>query len=396
MGGFRELPREVKILTVVAFTVAVGFGIQSPAIPVFAGEFGVGSTAIGAVVSAFAFMRLATGLPGGRLVNRFGERRVLLTGMAMLAATSILAGLSWNYPLLLIFRGACGVGSALYTVSAMNMLLRVTPASHRGRATGYFQGGYYLGTVTGPALGGGLLGVSPRLPFFVYGVAVAVAGAIAAVALARAALVAPAAPRAEAAPQGVTLGQALRQRPYLAALSSNFALGWAVFGVRVSVLPLYLLVVIKASPTWIGAGLAVGAVVQAAALPLAGRMADLWGRRPSLLLGQGLILCCLAMVTAWQTLPSYLAAFALIGLGTAFCTTGGAATVGDVTQGRGGTVVAGYQMTADLGMTVGPLVAGALAAAYSYEVAFMGTAAVVLVGWLMALTVPPRPTERPA
>ncbi|GII87850.1 putative transporter [Sphaerisporangium siamense] len=396
MGGFRELPREVKILTVVAFTVAVGFGIQSPAIPVFAGEFGVGSTAIGAVVSAFAFMRLATGLPGGRLVNRFGERRVLLTGMAMLAATSILAGLSWNYALLLIFRGACGVGSALYTVSAMNMLLRVTPASHRGRATGYFQGGYYLGTVTGPALGGGLLGVSPRLPFFVYGVAVAIAGVIAAVALARAALVAPAPPRAQSARQGVTLGQALRQRPYLAALSSNFALGWAVFGVRVSVLPLYLLVVIKASPTWIGAGLAVGAIVQAAALPLAGRMADLWGRRPSLLLGQGLILCCLAMVTAWQTLPSYLAAFALIGLGTAFCTTGGAATVGDVTQGRGGTVVAGYQMTADLGMTVGPLVAGALAASFSYEVAFMGTAAVVLVSWFMALTVPPRPTEQPA
>ncbi|KAA9375915.1 MFS transporter [Microbispora cellulosiformans] len=390
--GLRELPREVKILTAVAFTVAVGFGIQSPAIPVFAGEFGVGSAAVGAVVSAFAFMRLATGLPGGRLVNRFGERTVLTTGMALLAVTSVLAGLSSNYQQLLIFRGLCGVGSALYTVSAMNMLLRVTPASHRGRATGYFQGGYYLGTVTGPALGGGLLGVSPRLPFFVYGVAVTVAGVIATVALARAALVTPPPSRAGSAGPGISLARALRSRSYLAALTTNFGLGWAVFGVRVSVLPLYLLVVIKASATWIGVGLAVGAVLQAACLPVAGRVADLWGRRPSLLLGQGLILGCLVMVTAWQTLPVYLAAFALMGLGTAFCTTGGAATVGDVTQGRGGTVVAGYQMTADLGMTVGPLVAGQIAASYSYEVAFLSTGAVVLVGWIMALVMPSRPT----
>ncbi|WP_405148245.1 MFS transporter [Sphaerisporangium sp. NBC_01403] len=389
MGGFRELPREVKILTAVAFTVAVGFGIQSPAIPVFASEFGVGSAAVGAVVSAFAFMRLATGLPGGRLVNRFGERAVLTTGMTLLAVTSVLAGLSWNYPQLLIFRGACGIGSALYTVSAMNLLLRVTPASHRGRASGYFQGGYYLGTVTGPALGGGLMGISPRLPFFVYGAAVAVAGTIATVALARAALFSTPARPAGSAGQRISVAHALRHQPYRAALTTNFGLGWAVFGVRVSVLPLFLLFVVKAAPTWVGVSLAVGAVLQAVTLPVAGRAADMWGRRPSLLLGEGLVLGSLVLVTAWQTLPGYLAAFALMGLGTAFCTTGGAATVGDVTQGRGGTAVAAYQMTADLGMTVGPLVAGQLAS-YSYETAFVTTAVVVLAGLMMAVAMPSR------
>ncbi|GAA0402757.1 putative transporter [Acrocarpospora corrugata] len=390
MGGFRELPREVRILTIVAFTVAVGFGIQSPAIPVFAGEFGVGSAAIGAVVSAFAFMRLATGLPGGRLVNRFGERGVLAAGMALLAATSILAGLSSNYPQLLIFRGACGVGSALYTVSAMNLLLRVTPESHRGRATGYFQGGYYLGTVTGPVLGGGLLGISPRLPFFVYGVAVAIAGTIATVALARAALVNSPATPAASAEDPLSVFGALRQQSYRAALTTNFSLGWAVFGVRVSVLPLFLLAVITTNVTWVGVGLALGAILQAVALPLAGRSADLWGRRPSLVAGLSLVLGSLILVITWQTLPGYLTAFALMGLGTAFCTTGGAATVGDVARGRGGTVVAGYQMTADLGMTVGPLVAGQLAASFSYETAFAATAAVVLCALVMAVAMPSR------
>ncbi|GAA1002360.1 putative transporter [Acrocarpospora pleiomorpha] len=390
MSGFRELPREVKILAVVAFTVAVGFGIQSPAIPVFASEFGVGSAAVGAVVSAFAIMRLATGLPGGRLVDRFGERTVLTTGMALLAVTSILAGLSWNYPLLLFFRGACGVGSALYTVSAMNLLLRVTPDSHRGRATGYFQGGYYLGTVTGPVLGGGLLGFSARLPFFVYGAAVAIAGTIATVALARAALLRDS-EKPAAAPDGrLTVIAALRDQSYRAVLTTNFGLGWAVFGVRVSVLPLFLLFVVKASAVWVGVGLAVGAVLQAIALPLAGMAADMWGRRSSLLLGQTLVFGSFVMVITWQTLAGYLTAFALMGLGTAFCTTGGAATVGDVSQGRGGTVVAAYQMTADLGMAVGPLVAGQLASSFSYETAFAATAAVVLSGLVMAVAMPSR------
>lgn len=381
---FGEQPREVGILAVVAFTVAVGFGIQSPAIPVFASEFGVGSAAVGALVSAFAFMRLATGLPGGRLVNRFGERTILTAGMALLAVTSVLAGLSWNFTLLLIFRGACGIGSAMYTVSAMSLLLRVTPASSRGRATGLFQGGYYLGTVTGPALGGGLLSVSPRLPFFVYGVAVAIAGAIATVALNRADLRG----RADAKGARTSVASALGHQSYRAALTTNFGLGWAVFGVRVSVLPLFLLHVLKAGPAWIGIGLAVGAVLQAVTLPVAGRVADLWGRRLSLIAGEGLILVSLVMVTTWQALPGYLTAFALMGLGTAFCTTGGAAAVGDVTQGRGGTAIATYQMAADLGMVVGPLLAGQIAETYSYETAFTTTAAIVLAGLLMALAIP--------
>ncbi|MEV7011489.1 MFS transporter [Streptosporangium sp. NPDC051022] len=383
-----------------AFTVAVGFGIQSPAIPVFAGEFGVGSAAVGALVSAFAFMRLATGLPGGWLVNRFGERKVLTTGMALLAVTSVLAGLSWNFPLLLVFRGACGIGSAMYSVSAMSLLLRMTPAATRGRATGLFQGCYYLGTVTGPALGGGLLGISPRLPFFVYGVAVAIAGTIATVALARAAREEEPQERAAASRQRISVARALAHPSYRAALTTNFGLGWAVFGVRVSVLPLFLLHVLQAGPGWIGVGLAVGAVLQAVTLPVAGRIADLWGRRLALIAGESLIFGSLIMVTTWQALPGYLTAFALMGLGTAFCTTGGAAAVGDVTQGRGGTAIATYQMAADLGMVVGPLLAGQIASSYSYETAFAATAVVVLIGLIMAMGIPrmltPKPGAEPA
>src|ERR1700712_1393306 len=93
-GPLRGLPREVGVLSVVAFFVAAGFGIVAPAIPLFARSFGVSRFGAAAVVSAFAFTRIASVLGVGRLVNRFGPRLVLGTGIALVAGSSALAGLA--------------------------------------------------------------------------------------------------------------------------------------------------------------------------------------------------------------------------------------------------------------------------------------------------------------
>src|ERR687885_2253026 len=93
----KDLPREVYVLTAVAFAVAVGFGIVAPVIPVFAREFGVGRTAAGAVVSFFALARLVFGPGAGWLVNRLGERIVLASGIGIVAVSSLLTGLSQSY-----------------------------------------------------------------------------------------------------------------------------------------------------------------------------------------------------------------------------------------------------------------------------------------------------------
>ena len=171
------LPREVLVLTAVAFSVAVGFGVVAPALPIFAKQFGVDNTAAGAVISAFAFMRLVSALGSGRLVNRLGERVILATGIAIVAVSSALAGLSQSYEQLLLLRGIGGVGSAMFTVSALSLLLRVVDADQRGRATGMWQSGFLLGAIAGPAIGGPLTDISLRAPFFVYAATLAVAGA---------------------------------------------------------------------------------------------------------------------------------------------------------------------------------------------------------------------------
>src|SRR5580658_5126047 len=99
------LPREVRILVAVAFFVALGFGIVAPALPVFARDFGVGRAAAAAVISVFAFLRIAFALPAGKLVDQFGERIVLATGIAIVAVSSALAGLANSYGELIALRG---------------------------------------------------------------------------------------------------------------------------------------------------------------------------------------------------------------------------------------------------------------------------------------------------
>ncbi|MHB2024742.1 MAG: MFS transporter, partial [Mycobacteriales bacterium] len=175
---FRELPREVRVLAAVGFAVAVGFGVVAPALPVYASSFGVSRAAAAAVVSVFAVVRLLCAPLAGRLADRFGERRVLTTGIAVVAVSSALAGLANSYPALLALRGAGGVGSAMFSVSATTLLLRSVPASSRGRAAGLYSGGFLLGGITGPALGGLVSAVSYRLPFFLYAATLAVAGTV--------------------------------------------------------------------------------------------------------------------------------------------------------------------------------------------------------------------------
>ncbi|NDF11092.1 MAG: MFS transporter, partial [Actinobacteria bacterium] len=113
---FTDLPREVTVITAVSFFVALGFGLIIPAIPIFAKSFGVSNAAIGLVISMFAITRLASGLVSGKLVERFGERFVLGSGLFMVAFFVFLTGLAQSYEQLLFLRAAGGLGSSMFSV----------------------------------------------------------------------------------------------------------------------------------------------------------------------------------------------------------------------------------------------------------------------------------------
>ncbi|MEI4272273.1 MFS transporter [Klenkia sp. LSe6-5] len=387
-GGRERLPREVHVLAVVAFVVALGFGIVAPAIPVFVRSFGVGTTAVGLAVSSFAFFRFVSAFGGGALVERFGERAVLAAGLVVVAVTTGAAGLVGNFPLFLALRSAGGVGSAMFTVSALSLLLRVAPAQHRGRSAATFQGGFILGGIAGPAAGGLLATLSPRLPFLLYAGFLLVAGAVALTLLRAPDRAAPGDPDTPQAAPPLPLAAAVRNRAYVAALVANFGVGWMLFGVRNSLVPLYVTEDLGRTVAWAGAGLLVGSVAQAVGLLRSGRMVDGWGRRPSLVLGSTLATGSVALLAGPPSTAVFLVSMAVFGLGASLLASAPAALVADVSPARGGRVVAVFQMASDLGGIVGPLAAGALTDAVDYQLAFGVTAAVLAAGLVAALALP--------
>jgi MFS family permease len=382
---FRELPSEVAALTAVSFSVAVGFGVVAPAIPLFARTFGVGSAAVGAVLSAFALMRLVSALMAGRLVDRLGERTMLATGIGIVAVSSALAAFSTSYVQLLVLRGAGGVGSAMFSVSAMSLLLRSVRADQRGQATGLFQGGFLVGGISGPAVGGVLATISIRAPFLIYAVTLAGAGAVGLWALRNTSH--PARVGLSASTERTPLKVAFRNAGYRAALAANLADQWAVIGVRSALVPLFVVESLHRSSTWVGAGFVIVAGFNALALLKAGRIADTRGRKPVLVTGCLTMAASLLLLATAGDLLLYLAAMVLLGLGSGMLSVAPAAIVGDVAGGRGGTVVAAYQMAGDAGAVTGPVVAGWLADQTSFSASFVLSAGVLgAAGALAALT----------
>jgi len=394
-----DLPREVAVLTTIAFFVALGFGILIPSLPIFASTFGVNAFQAGMVISVFALVRFATAPFAGSLVNRLGERIVLSSGLLIVALSSLVAGFSQTYLQLLILRGAGGLGSSMFTVSAMGLLLRVATSQQRGRASSAFQGGFLFGGVAGPAVGGLVVAWSIRAPFFVYAATLLVATVVSLVFLSRARLI----DREEQVSGGHAnkreeLRAALKDKAYQAALGSNLITGFVIFGLRSSIVPLFVIEGLQRGATLSGIGFLVAAGAQAIFLLPAGRMADLRGRRPALLfgtissaIGMGLLavsdLATNILGTAGLAgVILFLVAMAVQGFGGAFMASAPAALVGDIMGGRkGGIVIATFQMMSDVGAIVGPLVAGLMVDAFDFDWAFATGALFALIPIILVL-----------
>ncbi len=104
-----------------------------------------------------------------------------------------------------------------------------------------------------------------------------------------------------------------------------------------------------------------------------------------MVIGSVVATASMASVAVSDSLAVYVIAMALFGVGSAFLSVAPSAVVGDVASGRGGTVVAAFQMSADLGAVIGPLAAGWLADEYSFGAAFGVTAAVLAAGLVTSL-----------
>jgi MFS family permease len=396
-----RIPREIKVLIASAFVIAIGFGLVAPVLPQFAQSFDVGVTAASVIVSAFAFTRLIFAPAGGRLVERLGERPVYVVGLLIVALSTAACAFAENYWQLLIFRGLGGIGSTMFTVSALGLIVRLAPAGIRGRISSAYASAFLLGSIGGPILGGLLAGFGLRVPFLVYAGALLIASAVVFFQLKDTRL---GDRRAGAAQSVLTVREALKDSAYRASLLSSFANGWSSFGVRLALVPLFATVVLDAGPGIAGISLAFFAGGTALALTVSGRLADTWGRRPMLLIGLAVNGLAMAALGFAGNVPVFLAICVIGGVGAGILNPAQQAVVADVvgSERSGGKVLAVFQMASDTGAIFGPILAGIIIdqlPAGSFALAFVVTGALTAAAFVLWLgsreTLPARGSAAP-
>ena len=374
------LPREVYVLSVVGGCVLLGLGLVLPVLPVYAATFGAGPAQIGALVALFALMRLITSPFCGRLGARFGEQRVMVAGLLLCAVSSVLAAFAGSYWQLLVFRSLGGVGSVLFSVSALATLLAIAPPDQRGRASAVFEAGFLLGGICGPALGGLLALISLSAPFLVYA-GLLVAAAVLTLAVLRTGRTADREPGRDV----VRLLVLLRDRRYRVACLTALAQGWVLFGLRSALIPI-VIVAWGHDVTWVGWAFTIAAVVQTLLVMPAGRVVDRAGRRPAMIAGTGVAataIFALIFVDTYAWLVVLLSGYAA---GSALLNAGPAALIGDVVAGRAGSGVAAFSMCTDVGAVLGPVVVGLIAERVSVSAAFGSGAALLVVAFAASWT----------
>ncbi|MDG4664567.1 MFS transporter [Mycobacterium sp. 236(2023)] len=390
----RRLPREVWVLVAANVVVALGYGVVAPVLPQYARHFGVSISAATFIITAFAVMRLVGAPPAGFLVQKLGERRVYISGLIIVAVSTAACAFAETYWQLLLFRTAGGVGSAMFTVSSLGLMIRISPTDARGRVAGLFSSGFMFGSVGGPILGSLTAGFGLSAPFLIYGAALLVAATVVFVSLRNSAVIGQS---DEDTGPPVPFREVFRHRAYKAALFSNFATGWASFGLRIALVPLFIVEVLGRGPGAAGLALTAFAVGNISVVIPSGYLSDRFGRRKLMIFGLSLAAVSTALVGYTTSMPVFLVAAYVAGAATGIFVSPQQAAVADVvgSKSRGGTAVATFQMMADFGSIGGSLLVGLIAQYTSFGLAFLVSGIILglaAVWWIFAPETRPEPS----
>ncbi|MDP3357357.1 MAG: MFS transporter [Polaromonas sp.] len=127
-----------------------------PALPVLQQAMGVSLLQAGFLLSLVQLAGMALGLPAGLLIQRWGPRRSVLTGLLVLAGASALGGAAQTAAALLLSRSLEGLGFLCVVLPAPGLLRVLVPAGQLSRVLGgwgaYMPLGAALALLAGPAV----------------------------------------------------------------------------------------------------------------------------------------------------------------------------------------------------------------------------------------------------
>lgn len=389
---------------------SLGTSIANVALPTLGSAFSASFQQVQWVVLAYLLASTVLIAGIGRLGDLFGRRRMLLAGLLLFSAASLVCGLATSLPILIAARVAQGAGAAAMMALAMAFVSETVPRERIGTVMGLFGTTSAVGTALGPSLGGMLIATFGWPSIFLVTVlpgllafglvhrflpsgpvatggrldlvgAILLAIALAAYALAMtvggdrigswsAALLLVAATgailftlrqRATAFP--LIRPEAFRRPGFPASLVANM-LVTTVIMVTLVVGPFYLSRTLGLGPAHVGFVLATGPLVSVLTGIPAGRLTDRFGAAPMALAGLAAMLAGaggLPVLSGLYGLPGYIAAIAILTPGyQLFQAANNAAVMADVEQNERGVVSALLNLSRNLGFITGASLMGAI------------------------------------
>ncbi len=157
----------LSLLSVAQFMLILDVTVVAIALPTIGTDLGMSRATLTWVVSAYTLMFGGLMLLGGRAADLFGARRVVLTGLLLFTAASLVSGLATGAGSLIGGRVAQGIGAALLSPAALSVITTMFHGAERNKALGVWAALGGSGSAAGVLLGG-LLTAGPGWQWIFY------------------------------------------------------------------------------------------------------------------------------------------------------------------------------------------------------------------------------------
>lgn len=159
--------KKLYILMVNMFIAVGSFGIIIPILPAYLISIGQAGTAAGLIIALFAAAQFVMSPIAGRWADRYGRRKMIISGLGVLALSMFVFYFSDSITVLYLSRIIGGIGAALLIPAIFAYVSDITTMDQRAKGNSMISAAMSLGIVIGPGIGGFLADYGLKVPLLV-------------------------------------------------------------------------------------------------------------------------------------------------------------------------------------------------------------------------------------